>query len=689
MPLIGAALLLLAGALAWGALLHLLVGLQRPFDRRRLALAGICGATSGLAVSHAISYSLDDLASMAVALRVGIALIILGLVCLQGFFSTYASALSGRFQWVTLLVAVAVFVANAMSEASLQFSSIDGIRTLLLPWGERLQLPVGELNPLFPLAAGWMLTITVYGIGVFLLAWRRRRSVAMLGYAVATAIFLLAALQGILVRVGYLDPPHLGPLGLVLVAFAISAIFTMDQRRARLAAESRVRDLAYCDALTGLPNRSLLMERLRTACVAAGSGPARGTLLHLDLDHFRNINDALGHATGDQVLRAVADGLRREFGEYGLVASMGGDEFAMLLAPAHDQVEAIGLNRVSRLTRALRSFLEGEVEVQGRSFSLGASIGIAHFPDGDSSAEDVLRHAELALYRAKKRGRGQSSSYTPSLMGQAERHLEIESGLRLALKRGELSLAFQAKVNASYEVTGAEALLRWRHPELGVIAPADFIEVAEATGLIHPLGEWVLRQACTRLQVWRASGVPFHGELAVNISPWQIRHPNFVRNVEEVLRGSRCTRGEIVLEVTESALLLEPGESMSALAELRRVGARIALDDFGTGYSSLSHLRAMPLDEIKIDRAFVAELDTVGDRVPIAKIILDIGHDMGLKVTAEGVETTLQHERLRELGCASFQGYLYGRPMDEAAFVTLLAGPLHVSAALAAAAGGR
>jgi diguanylate cyclase (GGDEF)-like protein/PAS domain S-box-containing protein len=432
----------------------------------------------------------------------------------------------------------------------------------------------------------------------------------------------------------------------------------------RKQAEARIAYMAHHDALTGLPNRVLFHERLADALALvrrAGGGP--GLAVHcLDLDHFKSVNDTLGHPVGDLLLKAVAERLGRCVGEEALVARLGGDEFAVI------QPIAAGPNAAGELASRLIAVVGAPYEVQGNEVVIGASIGIALAPDDGETADVLLRNADMALYRAKAEGRGASHFFEPEMDRRIQARRSLELDLRKAFVNGEFELFYQPLVNlGSNAVTGFEALLRWRHPERGMVSPAEFIPLAEEIGLIVPLGEWVLREACMQAATW-----PGDIKVAVNLSPAQFRSRGVVQAVMSALAHSRLLPQRLELEITESVLLGETEANLATLHQLREIGARISMDDFGTGYSSLSYLRSFPFDKIKIDRSFVRELVERPDCVAIVRAVAGLGASLGIATTAEGVETQEQLDRLRREGCTEVQGYLFSPPRPAAEILDLM-----------------
>ncbi|WP_158292252.1 putative bifunctional diguanylate cyclase/phosphodiesterase [Paracraurococcus ruber] len=432
--------------------------------------------------------------------------------------------------------------------------------------------------------------------------------------------------------------------------------------RASLASEARIRHLALHDPLTDLGNRLLLRERLvdevRQARVT-GRGLA---VLCLDLDRFKAVNDLHGHAAGDELLRQVAGRLRAELREADFAARLGGDEFVVLQS-------GVDLSRASSLAKRLNAVLARPYALQaGQQASVSASIGVAVFPlDGDAP-DALLTRADMALYRAKEAGRNGFAFYDPEMEAETRTRRQLEQDLRRAEERGELQLLYQPQAEvASGRIRGFEALLRWRHPERGMIPPDLFVPLAEASGAIMPIGAWVLRQACAEAAAW-----PRPLDIAVNISPVQILHGDLVALVTETLRETGLDPARLELEVTEGVLIRDGAQALGVLTRLKALGVRVAMDDFGTGYSSLSTLRAFPFDKIKVDRSFVRDLDTSPEAAAIVRAVLGLGRGLGLPVIAEGVETEAQRQALAAIDCAAIQGYLIGRPAPIGSFGTAL-----------------
>jgi len=430
--------------------------------------------------------------------------------------------------------------------------------------------------------------------------------------------------------------------------------------------EERIRHLAYYDALTGLPNRRLLEDRLRVALAHAHRNRRQLALLFVDLDRFKRINDTLGHEVGDQLLVAIAQRLRDGVREDDTVARMGGDEFIVVLSDIENPEHAV------QIARRLIDSLKTPVFVGGSELVVTTSIGISIYPDDSEDAALLLKNADIAMYRAKDTGRNSFQLYAPAMNARTLEHLALESALHRALERQEFELHFQPLLDAgSARVIAAEALLRWRHPELGLVPPADFIPLAEETGLIIPIGEWVLRDACRQLAQWQRRG---QGALrvSVNISARQFHQPEFCALAARIVQEAGVMPQQITLELTESMLMDDALDTIRMLTQLHVQGFGIAMDDFGTGYSSLSYLKRFPLDELKIDRVFIRDIERSQEDAAIVSATIGLAHSLGLRVVAEGVETAAQMSYLQQQGCDYLQGFHFSAPVPAAEFEKLL-----------------
>ena len=462
--------------------------------------------------------------------------------------------------------------------------------------------------------------------------------------------------SGRLLEVWVSSSPVKNAAGEIIGASTISRSIAEQKRTQAL-----IRWQAHNDPLTRLPNRAFFQQALEDA-IALG---APFSLVFVDLDQFKHVNDSLGHAAGDYLLQEVAARFERCLADGDILARMGGDEFTLLLpgGGAEDKADA--------LLRALAPPLL----IEGQELHTGASLGLSRFPEDGRDAETLLQCADLAMYQAKERGRGQWQLFSPALTEAARERLTLESSLRKAWERDEMILLYQPQVSlATGEVIGAEALVRWQHRELGLISPVRFIPLAEETGLIVPLGEWVLQTACRQAAAWKREGISLR--LSVNLSARQLGEKDLVERVRAVLEKTGLEPRLLDLELTESALVAQGEAAVARLAALRALGVRISIDDFGTGYSSLAYLRRFPLDTLKIDRSFVSDLSGMGRHArqdqAVVRAIISMAHALDLEVVAEGVETAAQRETLRRLGCDSMQGFLFSPPVTAERLQSLL-----------------
>jgi diguanylate cyclase (GGDEF)-like protein/PAS domain S-box-containing protein len=444
-----------------------------------------------------------------------------------------------------------------------------------------------------------------------------------------------------------LDDPHVR--GIVL---------TMRDVHERKLLEQRLAHQAFHDPLTQMGNRALLTDRLQRALAQARRDHTPVALLFVDLDNFKNVNDSLGHGAGDQALLAVAERLRACVRPGDTAARLGGDEFAILLEGHKDPAA------VDQVAQRLLEALRRPLPLAGQEVFLTASVGVAIAPMGDARAEDLLRDADFAMYGAKQGGKDRWQVFEPGLHAVVRERLGLETDLRRALERGEMRLVYQPIVElATRRVVGAEALLRWQHPERGAIAPIDFIGIAEASDLIVSIGSWVLSEACRSAQGWPGSQA---GYVAVNVSARQVQEPTFVAQVLGALQAAPLPPERLVLEITESLFMAEMHRLVPRLRDLADAGVRLAIDDFGTGYSSLSRLRDLPIHIVKIDRVFAEGLRPGSEAVALSRVIVDLGRALGFTVVAEGIETADQAAALDQCGCTLAQGFYFARPMESA-----------------------
>jgi len=477
--------------------------------------------------------------------------------------------------------------------------------------------------------------------------------VQQLHYFVISVLFLFDFTVSYAQYLGHADLLIQSCIGLGMVTSLLE-----DEREAVTHAASEIEHLAYHDSLTGLPNRTLFLDRLILACAHATRHRKNLSVLFLDLDRFKDINDSLGHSSGDQLLKSVAQRVQQSIRAEDTLARFGGDEFTILLASIESPEDAVTVaNKLIQMLRIPFMIGDGELFVT-------SSIGVSVFPHDGVDAESLIRAADTAMYRAKEDGRDRAQLHAPAMNAAAIERLALEQTLRRALQQEEFVLHFQPLIGVkSRRVEALEALIRWQHPELGLLLPAQFITIAEMSGLIVPIGDWVLRSACKQLRSFsRILGEDI--AVAVNLSPRQFHQQDLVESVTRALEESGIAPNQLEVEITESSAMQNADNSVRTLRELKRLGVHIAMDDFGTGYSSLSYLKRFPIDSLKLDRSFVRDLPADVDDSAIASAVLAMAKSLSLTVTAEGVETQEQLDFLVERGCERVQGYFFSKPLS-------------------------
>lgn len=436
-------------------------------------------------------------------------------------------------------------------------------------------------------------------------------------------------------------------------------------------AEAEIHRLAYYDPLTQLPNRRLLYDRLGQALASSARQEHHGAILFLDLDNFKTLNDTLGHDVGDQLLVEVAQRLQSAVRGDDTIARLGGDEFVLLLEDLSKDMHEAAI-QVSLIAEKVLVAIAAPYLLNGVEFNCTASIGISLYYDHAEPIDELLKQADLAMFHAKKCGRNVMRFFDPDMQAKLLERTALENDLRQALKSNQFRLYYQIQVNSDRRAIGAEALLRWEHPERGLISPADFIPLAEETGLILPIGLWVLQTACTQISNWSGNPATCDLQLAVNVSPRQFRQPDFVCQVQQAFSDSGIDPKRLKIELTEGLALENLNDTVTKMHALITHGISLSMDDFGTGYSSLTHLKKLPLDQLKIDQSFVREIDTDPNDAAIVQAIITMGKTFGLHVIAEGVETENQLDLLDQYGCRAYQGFLFGRPVPAIEFDRLL-----------------
>ncbi len=578
------------------------------------------------------------------------------------------------FKLIELEPMLVLIAAMALINVSLFFLFRTGFnlrfRDPSLTWGQTFTANIVLMYAIYSFnqgrAFGLMIFLFILTFGVFQFSTREFVTITLqilAGYALV--INLLMVFKPDTVNV-YLEWFQWAGLASLLPLFAVvgGRISALRQRLRRSNEELRsalgaVRQVATHDSLTGLPNRVLFNEELLHALAKVERHHRPMALFVLDLDRFKVINDTLGHAFGDRVLQEVGKRLLGCVRESDIVARLGGDEFVVLLEEFGDH---------ANLTDVARKLLASVADlnaIDGREIGLSVSIGVCTAPDDGRDQKTLFANADIAMYRAKDMGRNNYCFFSAEMHTYTLEKLELEAGLRHGLDRGEFRIYYQPKIDmTSGALTGVEALLRWQHPERGLIGPDKFIPIAEATGLIVPIGLWVLREACTRAKAWQNAGLP-RFTVAVNLSPSQFRQEELVPQVAEVLRSTGLDPKCLELEITESVVIQDPDKVVVKLETLRRMGVRIAIDDFGTGYSSLGYLKRFPINSLKVDRAFVKDLPHSSDDIAITRAVIAMAHSLDMNVIAEGVELREQFDTLRKEGCDEFQGFLCRPAMTE------------------------
>jgi diguanylate cyclase (GGDEF)-like protein len=673
-----------AGILLYTGVTAALVGLYRGRMPLALAFSLTCLAATALTLALAAGYQADSVAGAVEAMRWTTVAGNVGLAGLLAFVAIYTGAAHRpRIYAIGAAIAAVFIAANLLLPYGQRFSVVESYGWIHMPWGESLFVLDGRIG-------AWNVAFRVVSIAVVAwCVWRlveigrggRRRDAVVLAIYLVT--LFAATVQGALIDLGVLKTFHAIPIALVGLATLMSANLAVQLRlhnrdlkatatklrlenERRRDAEARLRERAYADLLTGLPNRTFMQERIATL-IEAGPAESHGAALICDLDHFKVINNALGHEVGDQLLREVAARLREVAGDRASVARLGGNTFLMVLEGLHGE-EARAGELIAALARDTVGAIERPGQFGAHSISLTTSIGTATFPARGLDPNGVIGRADLALHRAKRLGRNNIQASQPEDRHDVEARFRLIDGLRRAVDAHELVLHYQPQVDQHGHVIGAEALMRWNSPTLGPVSPGAFIPIAEETGLIHEMGEWSLHTACDQLAAWRRARAGFAGPLSVNVSPWQLAHPEFVDRLRGIVAEHRLGPGDLTLEITESAVMLDTAEVVAKLNDVRGMGINVALDDFGTGYSSLALIKDLPLDAIKIDQSFVRHLDQGANR-HLTRVIVAIGEELRLRVVAEGVESQAERASLIDLGCTRFQGYLFARPMAGPDFV--------------------
>ncbi len=578
--------------------------------------------------------------------------------------------IEARPAWI---VAVLMVAANAVIYGLFRTHLNERFRDPSLTW---LQVVVANLILMVAVyhldqnrSIALMISLVILAFGVFRFTTREfltAAGVVLASYAMV--INLLMWLKPEQVNVP-LEAFQWTTLAFVLPCFAAVG-GRISELRSRLrrtndelsSALEMIQKMATHDSLTALPNRALFNETLAHAIAQAGRHGRSLAIFFMDMDRFKNINDTLGHGVGDRVLQEASRRLLASVRSSDLVARLGGDEFVLMVEDFRD---AADLAEIAE--KVLKSF-EPTFTVDGQELGLSASVGICTYPADGHDTQTLLSNADIAMYRAKEQGRNRHCFYAAELNHLSQERLSLEAALRHALERGEIEVFYQPKIEfAQGRVTGVEALIRWRHPTLGLLLPDKFVPIAEESGLIVPIGYWTLRRVCERARRWSDQGMPL--SVAVNLSASQFHEPKLATEVASILRSTGVQASTLEIEITESMVMKDPDRAVGIMEALRKMGVRLAIDDFGTGHSSLGYLKRFPIDRLKVDRSFVRDLPHNGDDVAITRAVIAMAHSLKMSVVAEGVEHQHQFDLLRAEGCDEFQGFFCRPALEEADLV--------------------
>jgi diguanylate cyclase (GGDEF)-like protein len=580
-----------------------------------------------------------------------------------------SSGIRSMLAWLPALglSLVALATARAWAVRSIAGTLAAGAATVAAAYGYAMLLLPGLFRTApvdIPLGEGVAITVlALAGIALFLPL--RRAPVAAATHAVAALLVagIVALALGRFLATDASVPLTSWPeVAMLAVMACLAAVLWAALRHGASAAEPAQRTARPAgDALTGLPTRQFFEERLIAAAKRCDAKRSKLAVLFIDLDGFKPVNDTYGHACGDRVLEQVGQRLRSITRGADVAARVGGDEFLLLMPAISSQ------DSVTRVAKAMIELLSRPYKVDEREISISCSVGIALYPDGCKPGKLIPR-ADAAMYAAKRAGGTRHAYFSPEMDHAAKQDFEMVRDLRRAIASSQLELYFQPKIDArSGQVTAAEALLRWNHPKLGMVMPGDFIQLAERTGLIGALGDWVIEDACRQARAWRDKGLRMR--VAINLSTYQMRQDDIVDRITEALKRHKIRPSLLTCEITETAAMEDTRATQETFRRLGELGVHLSIDDFGTGHSSLAYLRRLPAEELKIDRMFVQDLEHSADARAVVDAVVKLAHALGLKVVAEGVENPRQHQILAEMGCDELQGYLFARPMTARALL--------------------
>jgi diguanylate cyclase (GGDEF)-like protein len=634
-------------------------------------------------------YTTDARAIAARLMQWRVAFVLAFYPALFGFVANYTGQERYR-RWLFLITAAStgLVVLNFSMPYSLRFDSFDTTLVQSMPWGESLPLRYGRISGWNFVSRCLTTAILLWGLARSVHLYRNgaQRAANLLGLALLG--MLAASVSSLLVDLGHFQFFYLGGMaffGLILFmnfslgmdlyqmnrALATASKKLQHQITLRENTEEYIRQIGFRDSLTGLPNRAKLDEEIHQV-LKQETTTKHGALIMLGLDDFKTINNVLGHDVGDTVLQQVAQRLRESEIQGGLLTRYGGDEFSFLFPDLAFDAREPNATAYDIAKRCLE-ILSPPFRLDERTLELAACAGISVFSYPSAADKNPLQCAEMALARAKSLGRGSIQLYESGMQAELAANHELEREMRAGLEMSEFEVFYQPQVDLQGKVLGAEALLRWKHPQKGFISPAVFIPIAERSGLIHVLGTWVLKQACEAVRQLEESVPGFDGQISVNVSNWQINQTGFEKEVQTILADAGVNAARLTLEITESLFIRDVNDAIARINALRALGLHFSIDDFGTGYASLSYLRRLPVDELKIDQSFVKQLGADARDTHLVEMIVNTARNMDIQVVAEGVENDLQFATLATMKIWALQGYGIAKPMDKNAFLAWLA----------------
>lgn len=665
-------------------------GVWRRREPGFLAFGLLCVLIALCMAVTAAFYAMQSIEAAMVLAHIKIAVLCLAYPTAVWFLAKFTQLRNLKYWLIGAWLPFGVLlIADLLPFRGLWYSAITTGEPLALPWHEMLTGFSGTPGPFAYLYHAAVSAFFIWVLWRCVLLWRRDQIANAWPLTLYLIIQTAAILHDQIVAPLNLHGPAYSDFALLALVLILS--FTLPREmRARARAldrnvdalqtetlqrqrvEEHLQHMAFHDHLTDLPNRRLLHKMLRGALTQHRLSGKYGAIVFLDLDHFKTINDSLGHHTGDELLKLVATRLRGALPESRFVCRLGGDEFAIVLGNL-EKTRELARTRALHAAHTLTASLAEPFKIGQRELTIGASTGVSVFPDSNADESGILRQADMALYSAKAAGRNTSAVFASQMQAEASRRMVVEKGLRVALERRELKLYYQPQVDITGKVIGAEALLRWFHPDLGFIEPRHFVPVAEETGLIHAIGDFVLHNVCSQLRTWDEDRMPVPERVSLNISPWQLATRGFAAKVQSATQSAGIEPSRLTLEITEHALLQDMDEVVHAIQELSAMGARFSIDDFGSGYSALASIKKLPLRELKIDRLFINEMN-LDHKDNFIETIIAMARTMNLLVIAEGVESEAQRTALMSMGCLGFQGYLISAPLSVREFEHWLLG---------------